>query len=929
MDLRRLSVPFVVVIGLSITTIAYLLALSWEEETFRSEFERRANNHAADLQTKVDLHIELLDSIAGLFESFESVERENFRNFVTPILQQYKEVQGYSWNPLVRLSQRSGIENLARRQGFEGFQFTELSEEGERRIAREREEYVTVFYLEPLTGNEQALGFDISSEVTRRKALIDARASSRAATTEWIRLVQEQEDQFGILVVRPVYLDGDQTTTLATVKRELLGYVVGVFRVGDMIEEALSPTLPAGLDFWIFQRSEPLYPSLGYYHPSRTRKNTSRAPGFAEIHKPEGDSLTLPLHLPGQEWSILYQTAPSFVADQDHYEAVGALTSGLILTIVLGIYLSAVKRDTLLTASLNEELKQKIVEHENSEDALRESESYNRMLFEKSTIGLVLSDVNGNLSDINNAFASILGRTVDETKQLNYWDITPSENAQIEKIQFDRLEQFSHYGPYEKHYFHKDGTLVSVRQTGRAIVRQGVKYIWSSVEDITDYKKARDRIEHMAFHDTLTNLPNRELLHDRLEHAIELSSRSKQLVGVLFLDIDRFKTINDSLGHRVGDQLLIQVAERLQHAVRRSDTVARFGGDEFIVVAEGITEHRQLEELAKTIIKNFAKPFSVGVHKLLTTTSIGITVSSAENMQAEGLITQADIAMYSAKDAGRNTYRFHAPEMGQLASEIASIERDLVGAMERDELLVYLQPITSFATGLPTGFEALMRWKHESRGMVGPDAFIPVMEASGMIVNASRWMLEQSCRLLKEFRTQTQKDLSIAVNLSAHCFYDPKIVDSIERALKSNDLAAHNLILEITESTLFSDPIGVRPAMERIKELGVQIALDDFGTGQSSLNHLRRFPIDIVKIDREFIRNIPDDTNDCELVSAIIAMAHKLNMKIVAEGVELESQLKFLQGLECDSVQGYLYSPPLTVENAMTYISQPTRFDMD
>jgi len=564
---------------------------------------------------------------------------------------------------------------------------------------------------------------------------------------------------------------------------------------------------------------------------------------------------------------------------------------------------------------------QDISERLEAENALRESESYNRMLFEESTIGLVLCHMNGNLMDVNPAFASILGRTVEETQELTYWGITPEKYADDEQAQLDSLERCGSYGPYEKEYIHRDGHLVPVRLTGRILVKDGKKYIWSSVEDITDYKQARDRIDHMAFHDALTDLPNRELLRDRLNHAISLAHRNRTLVGVMFLDIDRFKTINDSLGHRVGDQLLRQVANRLTRNVREADTVARFGGDEFIVIAEGVTDQHQLEILAKGIIERLRAPYQIGPRELFVTPSIGIALGYDDSANADSLIAQADIAMYNAKESGRNNYQFHSPDMGEHVSMLTAIESDLRGALERGELLFYLQPILDLETRRPIAMETLMRWRHPKRGLVNPAEFIPVMEDSGMIVPASCWILEQACQYLGVIRKETQQQLCVSVNFSAHCFYDTGIADFVEQTLSDNGTQPHELILEITESTLFRDPQRVRPVLKSLKAMGVRIALDDFGTGQSSLSHLRNFPIDIVKIDRGFIRDIPEDKNDSALVSAIIAMAHNLNKCVVAEGVEEVAQLAFLRERGCDRVQGYFFSPPLPGEEMLAYLS--------
>ena len=923
----RISVAAIILIGLALTVSAYYLVRTWEQDVIDSEFERRANNHAAVLQTTIDQHIELLESLAGLFIASEHVKRGQFRRFVDPILTRNPEVRGYGWNPLVRYGERDAFEAAAHQEGLSDFRITELDETGKKIPAQRRDEYVAVYYLEPLSGNEQALGYDIASEDARREALVEARKTGNAVTTRWIRLVQEEEDQYGVLIVRPVYAEGASLESAQLRHAALKGFVVGVFRVGDMIEEALSPAAPAGLDFWVYQDAQPDFPAISYFHPSRSRVAEDMYPRFEVSDPHHARHLHLELKLPGELWSIVYKPAPAFLAAHSQHAATGVLLSGLALTTLLGFYLFSMQRESQRTAILNQrlansnkDLQREIVERQEAENALRESESYNRMLFEESTTGLALWDIDGKLVDANPAFASILGRTVEETKQLSYWEITPERFSVDDRAKRDSFGQSGHYGPDEKEYIHKDGHLVPIRHTGRILTKEDKKYIWSSVEDITDYKQARDRIDHMAFYDALTNLPNRELLRDRLDHAISLAHRSKTLVGVMFLDIDRFKTINDSLGHSVGDQLLKKIASRLKSTVREADTVARFGGDEFIVIAEGISDQLQLEILAKVIIERVSEPFRVGGHELYVTTSIGVALDSGEAANVDSLIAQADIAMYGAKDSGRNNFQFHSPDMGQRVSQRAAIESDLRGALDRGELLFHLQPIVNLETGRPIGMEALMRWKHPKRGLISPAEFIPVMEDSGMIMPASRWILKQSCEYLRDIRKRTQQELSVAVNFSAPCFYDKGIADYVKHTLSDSGTEPQHLILEITESTLFEDPQRVRPVLEDLKAMGIRVALDDFGTGQSSLSHLRSFPIDIVKIDREFIRDIPKDKNDCELVSAIIAMARNMNICVVAEGVEQDAQLAFLRERGCDRVQGYYFSPPLPGEEMLTYL---------
>jgi len=568
---------------------------------------------------------------------------------------------------------------------------------------------------------------------------------------------------------------------------------------------------------------------------------------------------------------------------------------------------------------------QDITKRNAADQALHDSEHFNRMLFRESTIGLALCRKNGEMIDVNPAFASILGLKVDPALELNFWNITSGKHAAEEGRQLDQLKQTGRYGPYESEYVRADGQTVPVRLAGLMLDRGGEEVIWSRVEDITDHKRARARIDHLAFHDRLTDLPNRALMHDRLEHAVNVANRGGSSVGILFLDIDRFKAINDTLGHRIGDQLLQEVSARLVATVRKSDTVARFGGDEFVIISEQIDGRDAANELADKILATLREPFQVNANELFVTASIGVAVSPDDGTDVDKLIGRADIAMYQVKESGRNNYQVYSKRVAERVIKRTNMENDLRRALERDELLPHYQPILDLKTGRTESIEALMRWRHPVRGLVSPSEFVPILEEAGMILPATRWMLRTACQQCRIINQEVETDISIAVNFSARCFHGEGIADFMRRTLESNGLEPRHLIMEITESSLFQEPVRVRTVLEELQATGIRIALDDFGTGQSSLSHLREFPIDIVKIDRDFVKDVPGDGNDCELVAAIIAMAHNLNKIVVAEGVESQEQLDFLSRQGCDSVQGYLFSRPLPGDEIHTNLISETQ----
>jgi len=432
----------------------------------------------------------------------------------------------------------------------------------------------------------------------------------------------------------------------------------------------------------------------------------------------------------------------------------------------------------------------------------------------------------------------------------------------------------------------------------------------------------QSNLDHMAHHDALTQLPNRILLRDRLELAIARARRDKTILGLMFLDLDRFKQINDSLGHDVGDQLLIKVSQRLRNCVRSTDTVSRLGGDEFAIVVEGITHIDQIVSMARKIINSFIPSFKLEKHELHSSTSIGIALGPSDDDDVDALIKDADIAMYHAKDLGRNNYKFYSAEMARQVAEHMALENKLRHALEHNEFFLLYQPIVDIDTEEIVSTEALIRWQHPERGVVGPDEFIHSLEDSGLIRPVTQWVLNTASLQYLEFKKAGYDNIRMSVNLSGVLLKGDSMLDIVINSIEKTKIDPHGLIMEITEDTLLEDFQGAEKSLTILKDMGIRIALDDFGTGQSSLSHLRLNPIDIVKIDRSFVRDVPGDSNDSDLVDAVIAMAHKLRMKVVAEGVENKEQLEFLRWHKCDAIQGYFYSKPCSGRDILTLLSE-------
>ena len=480
----------------------------------------------------------------------------------------------------------------------------------------------------------------------------------------------------------------------------------------------------------------------------------------------------------------------------------------------------------------------------------------------------------------------------------------------------------------EHRVLHRDGSYRWMLSRGLAVRDASGKAtrLSGSQTDITERKLTEEQLLHDAMHDALTELPNRALFMDRLGQAVERAKRHAEFsFAVIFLDIDRFKLVNDSLGHMAGDQLLIEFGRRLTSSLRAGDTVARLGGDEFTVLLNDVAGNEHATRMAERIQRGLARPFDIGGHEVFASSSIGIALSSMGYERPEDMLRDANIAMHGAKLSGKSCIRVFDSTMHERAVALLRLETDLRRTPGRQEYLLHYQPILSLKTGVVTGFEALVRWRHPERGLIYPDAFIPLAEETGLIIEIDRWVIEEACRQARAWQGYSNRGpLSVCVNLSAKQFAHAGLVEHIERVLKTTGLDSGCLKLEITESVLMSNADTVNTTLERLKGLGVELYLDDFGTGYSSLNYLHRFPLDVLKVDRGFISRMGADGKSSEVVRAIVTLAHELGMTVVAEGVETERQLVEINSLGCEYAQGKLFSEPLEVESAVALINALT-----
>ncbi|MCU7835561.1 MAG: EAL domain-containing protein [gamma proteobacterium symbiont of Taylorina sp.] len=545
-------------------------------------------------------------------------------------------------------------------------------------------------------------------------------------------------------------------------------------------------------------------------------------------------------------------------------------------------------------------------------------------VLESTQEGIMVVDTHGKIEMVNPAFSTVTGYTEEEVIGKNP-NILRSErhNNEFYKQMWEQINKVGYW----------QGEIWNKRKTGEIYpewlsintifdedrVIQGYASIFT---DITERKKVEERIKNLAYYDFLTKLPNRRLLLDRLDIATANAKRHNHILGLMFLDLDFFKRINDTLGHAGGDELLKQVAERLSSFIREGDTLARIGGDEFVVVLAELGKISELTQFAKRTLEQMKKPFYVMSQELFISCSIGISLFPEDGEDPDTLLKHADTAMYRIKDLGRNGFELYAKSMDSKSIERLSMETSLHKALEKNEFFLTYQVKVDLSTGNIAGIEALIRWDHPDLGILQPDSFIELAEQTGLILPIGQWVLEEACRQNKQWQKMGLPYYRVAVNVSVHQFCREEIFLWIENALELSGLDAKYLELEITESSIMKKLERAKVTIKQLKETGVSISIDDFGTGFSSLAYLKEFTIDFLKIDRSFLTHLLEEKKDQAIVSAIISMAKHLDIKVIAEGVELEEQVEFLKMSGCDEIQGFLISRPMTADNVVTLFEQ-------
>ncbi|MFZ5593501.1 MAG: bifunctional diguanylate cyclase/phosphodiesterase [Pseudomonadota bacterium] len=906
----RQTLP-VLLSGLLLTGLFWYFMSSRVDQELRSGFEAEAEAGMAEITQLMRIYMEALHGVASLYAASEKVTRAEFRSYVERlnIEKRYPGIKALEFARRVPEEAKADYERRVR-------QDTSLESAGYPHFAifpvGHRPEHVVVEYVEPMRGNETALGYDLASETMRRQAVELARDSGEPTASAPIDLVQGTGK--GLLFIIPIYRNGAPTLTLEQRREAFLGVVAAVFNTASLMAGALQPATRQKLAFSIFDTGTsrvrpspaiPIYDSMRssgiFNHPPAT---TLRKEAMLDVG--------------GRRWRIDITALPTPGGGQRQALPMFILLGGGVISLLLfGIASSLAARRTALRQA------------DTLAARLRDRDETLRLaakVFDNSSEGIVFTDVHANIVAVNKAYTKITGYSESEILGQNprllqsHW-----QDPMFYEAMWRELQSKGHW----------EGEILDRRKDGPLYVQwltidashdeQGqITHYIGICTDTTEHKKAQEHIQRLSYHDPLTGLPNRLLLQDRIGLAIAEAQRNNTTVAVLFLDLDRFKTINDSLGHLVGDKLLQQMAQRLSACLHEAATVSRIGGDEYVIVLPNISETSVVADTAHNLLTAVSAPLAVEGQTFHVSASIGISLYPGDGQDVQTLMKYADTAMYHAKENGRNNFRFFMPQLNLWASERLEMENDLRQALERGEFVLYYQPQVEMVSGHVTGLEALIRWPHPTKGMLSPDRFISIAEETGIIILLGEWVLRSACTQGVIWQQQGLKPLPIGVNLSAAQFHQHGLVENISRILHGTGLPPQLLELEITESMLMRHAEPNIAVLERLSKMGIKIAIDDFGTGYSSLNYLKRFPIDRLKIDKSFVQHITTDPEDAAIVSAIIALAASLEMEVIAEGVETRQQRDFLHDQGCHLYQGHLCAQPMPAENVIAYLQEAT-----
>lgn len=896
---RRLNVAVPMLIALVVIAATFIQVSQWEERRLQAQLNRDAEHMASLVRKRFAAQLDQMLALERLATVHPALDAAVWREFVTPLLARYPGTQNFGWSPLVTDEQRESFEQAARASDNPDFAILGRDASGQTYVVESRAEYLPILFVEPLDSNRSVVGLDPLVLEQTAAAARRTRASRLPVASASIRLVQEKGAQRGVVVYHAVFSGSPARQ---------LGMISGVFRMDDALIAALGFELDKGLDLCLIDLD-----AAG-----------QRLFGAAGCE--QSDWLVRRMHwqdtieFAGRQWQLNIAATDAYMSNLRSWGVWLTLAIGLLTTAVLGAFL-------LLTSGRARRI-ERLVEERTQQLAVagRKLAEQQEELIQAQRIARLGSwEILPGEDECHcsEELRSIMG--LAESGRIESVDLLSRVHPEDRATLQGALEQLSH-GPGQAAFDCRLvaagvlGTMLHFRIESDLHVGDGVR-IRGTAQDVTAARAAEEHITFLAHYDVLTGLPNRTQWNERAHQELRNAARQGDGLAVLFLDLDQFKAVNDSLGHPVGDQLLSGVARRFSACLRENDFLARLGGDEFVVLLPHLEYPEAAAVVARKLISALQAPMSIEGHELTVSASIGIAVYPSDGEDVSTLLKHADVAMYCAKDHGRNAYHYFKPEMDVHALERLMLENALRRAIERNELVLHYQPQVSADDARMLGCEALVRWQHPELGLLQPIQFIGVAEESGLILPLGNWVLATASRQLAAWQAEGL-NLLMAVNISALQFRQSDFVDGVRRILAETGADPNRLELELTESALMQPTPEVLARMNQLREIGIRLALDDFGTGYSSLSYLKRLPIRRLKLDRSFVKDVPGDQEDVAIAMATLSLARDLGMDVVAEGVETEIQRQFLAERGCPVMQGYLFSRPLPVDELQRWMAE-------